>query len=1046
MNLKLFIQRPVFSAVISLLIVIMGVISLRSLPVEQFPDMAPPTVSVTAMYPGANAETVIKSVLTPLEESINGVEGMTYMTSTAGNSGDANIMVYFKNGINPDMAAVNVQNRVQSALAELPAEVTQQGVMTEKQQNSELMTVSMISDNEELDENFLNNYMNINIVPQIKRISGVGKVMLFGSNYNMRLWLKPEKMAHYGLVPSDISNALSNQNIEAATGSFGENHDNTYTYVMKYRGRFSTPEEFGNIVIRSLDDGNILRLKEVADVEMGSETYNYATKVDGKPAAIAMIQQTAGSNAYKIVKEIYAELDKMESKLPPGVKFQKIDDANHFLEASIKVVLRTLFEALLLVILVVYVFLQDLRSTLIPSISIIVSLIGTFAFMQVAGFSINLLTLFALVLAIGTVVDDAIIVVEAVQANYDKGYQSSYLASRDAMGNISMALLTSTIIFMAVFLPVSMMDGTSGTFYRQFGLTMAVAVGISAINAFTLSPALCAMLLHPYMDEDGQQKNNFAARFRRAFNAVFSVMCQKYEKIVVKFIRNKYYSFAIIGTAVLLLVLLVKTTSTGLVPEEDTGMLFVNVTTKPGTSMHENGKALKKMEDILKGIPGIAHYAMTNGYSFTSSGANSGMFFTPLKEWSERGKNESANAIMEKINLAAKDIPEADVMVMKPPMIQGFGMSNDIEMYLLDHTGGSIEMFQQVKDKFVETLNQQPEIGQAYSEFTTQYPQFWVDIDAAKCERAGIAPSELLATMSGYYGGQYISNFNRFSRLYNVTMQAAPEYRVTSESLNHIYVRLNNGKMAPIAEFVKLTHTLGPENLSRFNLFSSITVTVSPAAGKSNGDAMKAIERVAKQDLPLGYHYEYGGMTLEESYSTGNFTKVFLLSILIIYLVLAALYESLVLPLAIIITVPVGITGSFLMAQIFGIQNNIYMQTGIVLLIGLLAKTGILITEYAVEHRRNGMGLVQSAYHAAKDRFRPILMTVLSMVFGMIPLMLATGAGANGSQSLASCVVGGMIMGSITLLFLLPAMFIVFQWIQEHWMPKRLIDQKQIEK
>lgn len=1044
MNFKTFIQRPIFSAVISVLIVLMGVVSLLSLPVEQYPDMAPPTVNVMTTYPGANAETVVKSVITPLEEAINGVEGMIYMTSSASNTGEASITVFFKQGVNADMAAVNVQNRVQSALANMPAEVTKQGVMTEKQQNSELMTVSLYSEDGQWDENFLNNYMNINVVPRLKRISGVGKVMLYGSNYNMRLWLDPGKMAQYKLIPADINNALAAQNIEAATGAFGENHDNTYTYTMKYRGRLSTPEQFGNIVIRSLANGEVLRLKDVAKVEMGSETYSYTNTFGGKPAAIAMIQQRAGSNASKIIKEIKGELKQMDPQLPAGMKLQNINDANQFLSASMNVVVHTLFEALLLVVLVVYVFLQDLRSTLIPSVSIIVSLIGTFAFMQLIGFSINLLTLFAMVLAIGTVVDDAIIVVEGVQANFDKGYRSPYLAARDAMGNVGKALFTSTIIFMAVFIPVSLIGGTSGTFYRQFGLTMAVAVGISAINAFTLSPALCALLLRPYMDEDGQQKNNFAARFRRAFNAVFEVMSRKYAQGVLRFVRHKYWAFSIIATASVLLFVLVKRTPTGIVPDEDMGMLYINLTTKPGTSLHENEKALKKLEEKVKTIPGIAHYAATNGYSFTSSGSNAGMIFAPLKDWSERSKDESVAAITEKINKAAQSIPEANVLVMAPSMISGYGMSNGLDLNLQDRTGGSIERFQQVKDAFVKALAEQPEIGMAYSDFSADYPQYWVDIDAAKCQRAGVTPSEILETVASYYGGSYISNFNRFSRLYSVTMQASPESRVTSESLNHIFVRLSNGEMTPAFSFMRLTPTKGPQSLSRFNLFNSINITGTPAPGRSNGEAMKAVERVAKTHLPLGYTYEWGGLSLEESQSSNNFALVFLLSVLIIYLVLAALYESLVLPLAVILTVPVGILGSFLPAQILGLQNDIYMQTGIVLLIGLLSKTGILITEYAVEHRREGMGLVQAAYNAAKDRFRPILMTVLTMLLGMLPLMVATGAGANGSRSLASGVVGGMVVGSIALLFLVPALFVVFQWIQEHWMPHRLIDNKEI--
>ena len=1040
MTLNTFIRRPIFSGVISVLIVIMGLVSLVALPVEQFPDMAPPTVDVMTTYAGASAETTVKSVVTPLEEAINGVEGMTYMTSTASNTGDVDITVYFKKGVNPDMAAVNVQNRVQAALASLPAEVTRQGVTTEKQQNSELMTLALCSDNKDLDENFLNNYMSINVVPRLKRISGVGKVMPFGGNYNMRLWLNPDKMAMYKLVPDDVTKALEAQNVEAATGAFGENHDNTYMYTMKYRGRLSTPEQFGNIVIRSLADGQVLRLRDVARVELGSDAYNYHTGMDGYPTAMLTIQQTAGSNASVIINEINAAVKQMSGDLPEGIYFQKINDAKLYLDASIHTVVETLFEAILLVILVVWVFLQDLRSTFIPSVSIVVSLIGTFAFMQFMGFSLNLLTLFALVLAIGTVVDDAIIVVEAVQANFDKGYRSPYLASTDAMRNVAMALLTSTIVFMAVFIPVSMMGGTSGAFYRQFGLTMAAAVGISAINAFTLSPALCALLLRPYTDENGQQRKNFSARFRKAFNAVFSVMSQKYAAIVFRFIRHKYLSFGIIAAAVALLLVLVKATPTSLVPDEDTGMLYVNLTTKPGMTLNETDRALQQLDKKLAKIPGIAHRAKVSGYSFTAQGSNSGMFYVPLKPWNERSKGESLNDITEKINRAAADIAGASVVVMSPSLVSGFGMSSGFDLNLEDRNGGSISQFQQVKDRFVKELSRQPEIGSAYSEFSADYPQYWVDIDAAQCARAGITPNEILQTIQGYYGGSYISNFNRFSRLYNVTMQAEPDKRVTAESLSQVFVRLANGEMAPVTQFARLTTTTGPQSLARFNMFGSISVSGTPAEGKSNGQAMEAIARVAKKTLPAGYTYEYGGLSLEESKAKNNFAWVFGLSLLIIYLVLASLYESLLLPFAIILTVPVGILGSFILAQVMGLQNNIYMQTGIVLLIGLLAKTGILITEYAVSHRRKGAGLVQSACMAARDRLRPILMTVLTMLLGMLPLMVATGAGANGSRSLASCVVGGMVLGILALLFLVPALFIIFQWLQERIMPRKVME------
>ncbi|MDY4779231.1 MAG: efflux RND transporter permease subunit [Prevotella pectinovora] len=1041
MSINTFIQRPLLSAVISVLIVIAGIVGLESLPVEQYPDIAPPTVFVSANYPGASAETVIKSVITPLEESINGVEGMTYMTSSASNSGEADITVYFKKGVDPDMAAVNVQNRVQSALANLPAEVTKEGVQTEKQQNAELMTLALCSTDGRFDENFLNNYMNINVIPRLKRIQGIGRVELFGSSYNMRLWLDPNKMKAYSLVPADITAALEAQNIEAATGSFGQNHANAFEYTMKYRGRFSTPEQFGNIVIRSTQNGQILRLRDVARVELGADAYNFTTQLDGKPAATAMLQQTAGSNASEIINTIDKELEDLSTQLPPGMKFQKINDTNHFLNASINVVVHTLFEALLLVILVVYVFLQDIRSTIIPSISIVVSIIGTFGALQLMGFSINLLTLFALVLAIGTVVDDAIIVVEAVQANFDKGYRSPYLASRDAMGSVTSALVTSTLIFMAVFIPVSMMGGTSGAFYRQFGLTMAVAVGISFINAMTLSPALCALLLKPYKDENGNEKNNFAARFRRAFNAVFSVLEDKYTRAVSAFIRHKYVSYGIVAAAVALLVFLVKITPTGLLPQEDTGMVYVSMNTRPGTSMHDNAKTLNTVKNLVASVPGVAHVAAVNGYSFTSSGSNSAMIFAPLKEWKDRkDPSESVDSIVERIMAVTSLVKDADVLVMTPPMVPGFGMSSGLEFNLQDHTGSSIAQFQRVKDAFVDELSRQPEIGQAFSDFSANYPQFWLDVDAAKCQRAGVSPSDVLSTIAGYYGGSYISNFNRFSRLYHVTMQAEAADRVTRQSLNNIYVRLSDGQMAPVNNFVTLTPTMGPQGLSRFNMFNSISVNADPAPGYSSGQAMEAVARVAKQTLPSGYGYEYSGLSREEGNTSNNFVIVAALSLLIIYLVLVALYESLILPFAILLAVPVGIMGSFLFAQLFGLQNNIYLQTGVVLLIGLLSKTAILLTEYAVKRREAGMRITQAAFSAAKARLRPILMTVLAMILGLLPLMAASGVGANGSRSLASGVVGGMLIGSVALLFLVPAFFVIFQWMQEHWMPRRLID------
>ena len=1032
MNLRFFIDRPVFSGVISVVIVLMGVIAMKALPVEQYPDIAPPTVNVFCTYPGANAETVQKAVIVPLEEAINGVEDMIYMTSTASNTGDASINIYFKQGANADMAAVNVQNRVNGALSQLPAEATKSGVMTEKQQNAELMTFALYSPDGRFDQTFLNNYVKINVEPRLKRIGGVGKAQLFGSNYSMRLWLRPDKMAQYGLIPDDISSVLAKQNIEAATGSFGANHPTANEYTMKYRGRLSTAEEFGELVIKSLPGGDVLRLKDVADVELGDEYYNYSTEVNGRPAAIMLINQKAGSNASSTINEIHEVLDDLKRDLPQGAEFAVLTDTNKFLYASIKSVLRTLLEAILLVVIVVYVFLQDIKSTLIPSISIFVSIIGTFAVMSMIGFSINLLTLFALVLAIGTVVDDAIVVVEAVQAKFDEGYRSPVLAADDAMKGVSSAILTSTIIFMAVFIPVAMMGGTSGAFYAQFGITMAVAVGISAVNAFTLSPALCALFLKPYTDEYGNTKNNFAARFREAFNAIFDRLSHRYVRGVLYIIRRRWLLWGTIITSFGLLVLLVNITKTGLIPQEDTGTVMVSMNTKPGSSMAQTNEVMKQLNSRLDSIGEIEYSGAVAGFSFNGSGPSQAMYFMTLSDWGQRkGEGQSVDDVIGKIYAASSDVPDATVFAMSPPMVAGYGMGNGFELYLQDKTGGDAAAFKKEADKFVEALSRRPEIGEVYSSFATDYPQYWVDIDAAKCEQSGVSPSDVLSTLSGYYTGSYVSDFNRFSKLYHVTMQAPAEYRINTESLNLMYVRTSDGSMAPLSQFVRLTKTNGPSDLTRFNLFNAIAINGSPAPGYSSGQAIKAIGETAQEVLPATCSYEYGGLSREESKTTNNATMIFLLCMVLIYLILCALYESVFIPFAVLLSVPCGLMGSFLFAWLFGLENNIYMQTGLIMIIGLLAKTAILLTEYAGKRRAEGMTLAQAAYSAAKVRLRPILMTVLSMVFGLVPLMMAHGVGANGSRSLATGVIGGMIIGTLALLFLVPSLFIAFQYIQE---------------
>ena len=1032
MNLRFFIDRPVFSGVISVVIVLMGVIAIKSLPVEQYPDIAPPTVNVFCTYPGANAETVQKAVIVPLEEAINGVEDMMYMTSTASNTGDASISIYFKQGANADMAAVNVQNRVNGALSQLPAEATKSGVMTEKQQNAELMTFALYAPDDRFDQTFLNNYVKINVEPKLKRIGGVGKAQLFGSNYSMRLWLRPDKMAQYGLIPDDISSVLAKQNIEAATGSFGANYPTANEYTMKYRGRLSTAEEFGELVIKALPGGDVLRLKDVADVKLGDEDYNYTSEVNGHPAAIMLINQKAGSNASSTINEIHKVLDDMKHDLPEGTEFVVLTDTNKFLYASIQSVLRTLIEAILLVIIVVYVFLQDIKSTLIPTVSIFVSIIGTFAVMSLIGFSINLLTLFALVLAIGTVVDDAIVVVEAVQAKFDEGYQSAVLAADDAMKGVSSAILTSTIIFMAVFFPVAMMGGTSGAFYAQFGITMAVAVGISAINAFTLSPALCALLLKPYIDEQGNTKNNFAARFRKAFNATFDRLSHRYVRGVLYVIHRRWLLWGTIAVSFGLLVLLVSITKTGLVPQEDTGTIQVSMNTKPGTSMAQTNKVMGRINSRLDSIGEIEYNGAACGFSFNGSGPSQAMYFMTLTDWDRRkGEGQSVDDVIGKIYAATADVPDATVFAMSPPMIAGYGMGSGFELYLQDKTGGDIAAFQKETDRFVEALSRRPEIGEVYSSFASDYPQYWVDLDAAKCEQSGVSPADVLSTLAGYYTGSYVSDFNRFSKLYHVTMQAPAEYRINTESLNLMYVRTADGAMSPLSQFVRLTKTNGPSDLTRFNMFNAIAINGSPAAGFSSGQALKAIRETANEILPASYSYELGGLSREESNTTNNAAWIFLLCMVLIYLILCALYESVFIPFAVLLSVPCGLMGSFLFAWLFGLENNIYMQTGLIMIIGLLAKTAILLTEYAGNRRREGMTLAQAAYSAAKVRLRPILMTVLSMVFGLIPLMMAHGVGANGSRSLATGVIGGMLIGTMALLFLVPSLFIVFQYIQE---------------
>lgn len=1046
MKLQHFIDRPILSIVISVVILVAGLIGLYALSVEQYPDIAPPTIRVSTTYSGANAEAVQKSVIVPLEEAINGVENMTYMTSTASNTGSAEITVYFKQGSDPDMAAVNVQNKVSTATSLLPAEVTKVGVTTMKRQSSMLKIFGLYSPNGTYDRNFLTNYLSINVKPQIQRISGVGEVNVMGGGYAMRIWLKPDVMAQYELEPSDVEAALSSQNIEASTGSIGEDSKNVYQYTLKYRERLEKEQEFEEIVIRAYDDGRVLKLKDIATVELGAQSYSYTGTVNGAPGTTCMINQTAGTNANEIITEIDKYLDELKETLPEDMEIVELMSTKNFLDASIDEVIKTLLEAIVLVVLVVYVFLQNPRSTLIPTISIFVSLIGTFAALYIAGFSINLLTLFALVLAIGTIiVDDAIIVVEAVQVRFDEGYRSPYKASVDAMTGISSAIVTSTLVFMAVFVPVSFMGGTSGVFYTQFGITMAVAVGISAINALTLSPALCALILRPNEILTDGKKPEFSTRFRLAFDSAFKRIVLKYKSGVKFFIKRKWLAWTSFAAAVGLLFYFMGTTKTSLVPSEDTGSIFISLDAPAGSTLAETESIMNEVEDELKEIPQIENFNKVAGFGMGSgSGASHGMFIVKLKHCDERqDKNSSVDAISQEIYRRTAHIKNCNLFVFSPPMISGYGTGNSFELYLQDRSGKGIDALSQVTDTFLVALNKRPEIQMAYTSFSANFPQYRVDVDEAQCQRAGTTTEAVLSVLSGYYGSLYVSNFNRFTKLYRVIIQAPSDERKSMQSLYNVFVKTSGG-MAPVSQFVKLTKTYGAESLIRFNMFSSINVQGMPASGYSSGDVINAVKEVAAQTLPTGYGYEFSGMTREEEQMANSHDTIIIygVCILFIYLILCALYESLFIPMAVILSVPFGLMGSFLFARMWGIENNIYLQTGLIMLIGLLSKTAILLTEYATERRKEGMSLTQAAISAAGVRLRPILMTALTMIFGLLPLMFASGVGANGNTSLGVGAVGGMLIGTIALLFVTPAFFITFQYIEERVMGKRKEDRK----
>ena len=1047
MKLDRFINRPVLSTVISIIIVILGVIGLVTLPIEQYPDIAPPTVSVSASYTGANAQTTLNSVVVPLEEAINGVENMDYMSSSASNTGDARITITFKQGTDPDMAAVNVQNKVSSATGLLPAEVTKIGVTTEKRQNSMLMVFTLYDKSGKYDQKFIENYAKINIIPEIQRVNGVGEAFVMGAEYSMRIWLKPELMAQYHLMPADVTTALAQQNIEAAPGKIGERENQTFEYTLRYRGRLQDEHEFENIVIRATSDGQILRLKDIARIELGRLTYAFTNKVNGYTGVTSIAFQMAGSNATQVVKDLTKVLDDAKKDLPTGLDINVAQNVNDFLFASIHEVLKTLIEAFILVFIVVYIFLQDMRSTLIPAIAIPVALLGTFFFLKLLGFSINLLTLGAMVLAIAIVVDDAIVVVEGVHAKLDQGYQSSRKASIDAMHELGGAIISITLVMMAVFIPVSFISGTSGIFYRQFGLTMAIAIALSALNALTLSPALCAIFLKPH-DENQKKKSTFIDRFHTAFNTTYNTLLGKYKNAVLKQIHRPYLTLGFVVISIAALVTLMAVTPTGFVPNEDTGTVMGTVDLPEGTSQDRTETVLAKIDSLITANPAVQSHTQISGYSFLGGqGSNAGSFICKLKDWDERSIKESSNVVVGTLYLNARRlIKDAQVLFFGPPMINGYSVSNGFQINLQDKTGGSIESFYKIAQDFIAHLNERPEITQAQTSFRPNYPQYMIDIDAAECMKAGLTPNDILTTLQGYYGGLYASNFNRFGKLYRVMIQSERSERTNLESLKKIKVR-NGNEMAPITQFMSVRKVYGPSSISRFNMYTSMAINGNPGDGYSSGEAIKAIQEVAEKYLPTGYGYEYSGITREEQSSSGSATAIiFLLCITFIYLLLSAQYESYLLPLAVILSVPFGLAGSFIFIQLLGLanivlpflgsaSNNIYVQISLIMLIGLLAKNAILIVQFALERRKMGMSITWAAVLGAGARLRPIIMTSLALIVGLLPLMFAMGVGANGNRSLGAAPAGGMLIGVICQIFVVPSLFVIFEYLQEKVKP-----------
>ena len=1064
MKLDKFINRPVLSTVISILLVILGVIGLATLPVTQYPDIAPPTVSVRATYTGANAQTVLNSVIAPLEDQINGVENMMYITSTASNNGSGDISIYFNQGTDPDMAAVNVQNRVSMAQGLLPAEVTKVGVTTQKRQNSMLLIFSLYDEEDKYNIEFIENYAKINLIPEIQRVKGVGDASVMGQDYSMRIWLKPDVMAQYKLIPSDISGVLAEQNLEAAPGQFGERGNQTYQYTIRYKGRLQQIEEFENIVVKALPNGEVLRLGDVANIELGRLAYTFNNTVNGHKAVTCIVYQMAGTNATETINNLQAVLDKAQETLPTGLRINVAQNANDFLYASIHEVIKTLIEAFILVFIVVYIFLQDMRSTLIPAIAIPVALIATFFVLKLIGFSVNLLTLSAMVLAIAIVVDDAIVVVEGVHAKLDQGYKSSREASIDAMSELGGAIVSITLVMMSVFIPVSFMGGTAGTFYRQFGLTMAISIGFSALNALTLSPALCAIFLKPHsLGEHASKKMSLVDRFHTSFNAAYDSLLKSYKKRVVFFIHKKWLSMGLVAGSIALLVFFMNVTPTGMVPNEDTGTIMGAVTLPPGTSQERAMEVLNKVDSLVAADPAVESRTIISGFGFIGGqGPSYGSVIIKLKDWEERSMTQNSDMIVATLFMRAqKVIKDAQVLFFAPPMIPGYSISSDIELNMQDKTGGDLNHFFDVVNAYTAELEKRPEISRAQTTFNPSFPQYQLDIDAAACKKAGISPSDILTTMQGYFGGLYASNFNRFGKMYRVMVQAEPDATKNMESLNSIKIR-NGDEMAPITQFVTMKKVYGPDIISRFNLYTSMKVMVAPASGYTSGQALQAIAEVAKSNLPTGFGYELGGMAREEASTSGSSTGIiFILCFVFVYLLLSAQYESYILPLAVLLSVPFGLMGSFVFVNGFAalgsipalkmilgsMSNDIYMQIALIMLMGLLAKNAILIVEFALDRRKQGMSISWAAVLGAAARLRPILMTSLAMIVGLIPLMLAMGVGAHGNRTLGASAIGGMLIGMIFQIFIVPVLFVIFQWLQEKIKPMEWdsMDESEVE-